>query len=324
VTCYQCSSPRINDFADTNPGFSDIEGWLLRTYFNAAFENEVQARILVARPSKGDFNRDGHLKVVIYFDVDHQGLAFSFPTALDAVHSGAHSVEQVFKVLPSTPETRAAEMAQIFDTAPDGRKPDVVYLMFREPNIAESVGDYFSFPVSPRPPAQVNDEARRDYLLPTLLAKGGASLQGSSMLRVSSTSSGSLFRNAFASANGGKQPESTAAFLYDAIVLQAGAIGWAFHFGSLDPQVILGNAFNVNDPTGKIIRPRVEDFKTAVQRIDSDQPINYDGAGSSVDLDGIGENFPPIVHWKIQNGKFEELEKYDCNPSNSPAICRKL
>jgi hypothetical protein len=323
VTCYQCSSPRLNDLGDIHLGFSDPEGWLLRTYFNASFENEAQARVIAARPNGGDFNHDGHLKVVIYFDVDRQSLAFTFPAALDAVHPGSHSVEQVFKTNPSDPASRTAQMAEIFDTAPDGHAPDLVYLLVGPDKIAEALGDYSSFPVSPRAPAQVNDELRRDYLLPALLANGGASLQGTSMLRVSSTPSGALFRNAFVSATG-VQPESTAAFLYDAIVLHAGAIGWAFHFGSLDPAVILGNTFNVNDPTGKTIRPKVADFKTAVQRIGQEQPINYDGAGSSVDLDGIGESFPPIVHWKIQGGKFVELEKYDCNPGNSPAICRRL
>jgi hypothetical protein len=168
---------------------------------------------------------------------------------------------------------------------------------------------------------QANDEARRDFLLPSLLASGGATLEGASVLRVSDSASGSVFRSAFVSATG-NQPEVTAAFLYDAVVVQAEAISWAFHFESTDPQVILGNFFNVSDPSGKIFRPRPADFKTAALRIAQEQPINYEGAGSSVDFDFAGENYPDLVHWKIQGGNFVEIERYRCDPQ-VPACARR-
>ena len=49
---------------------------------------------------------------------------------LDQLHTGPHSVEVVFKSSPSSPQSRADEMTAIFDTQPDGHKPDVVYLAF--------------------------------------------------------------------------------------------------------------------------------------------------------------------------------------------------
>src|SRR3954464_9027917 len=42
ITCTQCSSPRFNQFFESEPGFSDPENWLFRTYFNAGFEPAVQ------------------------------------------------------------------------------------------------------------------------------------------------------------------------------------------------------------------------------------------------------------------------------------------
>jgi hypothetical protein len=320
ITCYQCSSRRFNDVGDTDPGYADSEDWLVRTYFDDVFEPAVQVRTVLSRLHQGDFDNDGFLKMVVYFDVDHFAEAFSVQQILDSLHSGPHSVDLVLKTLPSTPATRAADMAAIFDTAPDGHAPDAVYLAFREPNIVESLSDYSAFAVSPRPPAQTNDEVRRNYLLPALLAAGGAGLQGSSVLNVSSTPSGPLFKNAFVAATG-SQPEMTTAFLYDAVVAQAIAIGWARSFDSLDPAVIRGNFGNISDPSGTLIRPRVADYKTAVIRLKQQRPINYDGAASPMDL-VLDEIYPDLVHWTIQSGKFVELERYRCDLDNPLCLPR--
>ncbi len=321
VTCYQCSSPRFNDPSDSDLGFADPEGWLFRTYFNAAFENPVQVRLVLARARKGDFDRDGHLKIVVYHDADHVPVAFTFPGALDSLVTGPHSSEIVPRSLPSTPESRAFEMAQIFDSAPDGHAPDAVFLAFRSENLPEALADYQTHPIVTRPPASANDHGRRDFLLPALLTAGGAGLEGTSMLRVAPGDSGALFRSAFQAATG-QAPESTAAFLYDAVVMHAGAIGWAVHFGSTDPALILGNVFNVNTPGGKVIRPRSADFELAADRIRQERPINYDGAGSPLEPDGVGDNFPDLVHWKIQSGKFVEQERYRCDPER-PTCARR-
>src|SRR4051794_4200888 len=65
ITCTQCSSPRFNQSFESEPGFSDPENWLFRTYFNAGFEPAVQMHLVLARPNGGDLNNDHHLKVVV-------------------------------------------------------------------------------------------------------------------------------------------------------------------------------------------------------------------------------------------------------------------
>jgi hypothetical protein len=321
VTCYQCSSPRINDFSDTDLGNSDIEGWLIRTYLNGAFEPAAQVQQVLSRPDGGDLDHDGYLKIVVYFDVDHFSQAFSVQAALDSLHAGAHAVEPVFKILPSSPATRAEEMTAIFDAAPDGHAPDAVFFYFREPNIVEAVGDYSAFAASPKPIATASDEVRRNYLLPALLAAGGEGLEGTSVLDVSDAPSGALFAGAFAGT--GQPREMTTSFLYDAVVSQALAIGWANTFGSTDPAVVLGNFPNVSDPTGVLIRPQVSDFKLAVRRMKRELPINYDGAGSPFDFTyAIDEIYPDLVRWKIQGGQFVQLERYRCDPENPTCVRR--
>ena len=317
VTCFDCSSPRFNH-EDIELGFADPEGWLFRTYFSAEFETPIQARLVLNRPRKGDFNRDGHLKIVVYYDHAHFFAAIALQGILDQLHTGSHSVELV---LDSGPGAAPLQMAEILDDGPDGRFPDAVYLALPPDLALEALTAYTARVGFPKPPIQANDGLRRDFRLPALLAAGGAVLEGSSVLRVDNTASGPMFRSAFEDATD-QQPEVGAAYLYDAIVVQAGAIGWAVHFESLDPAVIQGNFPNVNDPTGRKIRPRPSEYRQAIQRINEDKPINYEGGGSAVDLDGAGENFPDLVHWRIRNGQFDEMEKYRCDPERPLCVRR--
>jgi hypothetical protein len=312
VTCYQCSSPRFNN-EDTELGYSDPDNWLFRTFYNATFEGAVQIRLVLSRTRKGDFNNDKYLKIVVYADFPHLFPAFDMSGTMDALYPGAHSLKVVFKSLPSDPATRDAELADVFSSDPDGHPPDAIYLAVTRDNILEALGDYTSHAPAKKPPASADNDTRRNFLLPALLAKGGANLEGSSVLAVSSSASGPLFKSAFVAATG-KDPELTASFLYDAVVAQVGAIGVAQSNGTTIPEAIQSSFPAINEAGGTVIRPRVSDFKTAALRIKNHQPINYDGASSSLDMTFSGENYPELVHWKIQSGKFVELERYQCNP----------
>ena len=316
VTCHQCSSIRINDGSDTAPGFADVEGWLFRTFFNERFELPLQVRLLQARPRGGDFNGDGHLKVVVYFDPAHAPAAAQFSAVFDALAAGSHSTQLVMRS-----GDWAFDQSLIFADPADPRAPDLVVMAFSSDNLPLALGAFRDFAAATKPPVQLTDEARRDWMLPVLLASGVPGLEGLSALRVSGSPSGPLFRSAFTDATG-HPPEMTASFLYDAVVVQAIAMAWADHFGSRDTQVIAGNFFNVNDPSGLIIRPRAADFATLAQRIQQELPVNYDGASSAMDLDFLGDNFPELVHWKLQTDKFAEAEIYRCDNDHPTCVRR--
>ena len=328
LTCYQCSSPRFNRSDETDLGFADPENWLFRTFFDAGFEAPLQARLVLRRQNSGDLNGDGHLKIVVYFEQEQSRMVQEIPPALDALHQGSHSIEFVSRTLPSTPESRAAEMGFIFDDMngpnPEGRFPDVAVLAFQAQEGPVALANYTAHPLPPgmatRPPVQMNDNLRREHLLPALLAAGGEGVEGSSVLRVNNSMSGRIFRNAFVDATG-QQPQMTASYLHDAVVTLAGAIAWAFHNGSTDPELIQANIFNVNDPTGRLIRPRPMDYEIMVRRIDQDQPVDYEGAASSDDLDVDGENYPDLVRWRILNGNFVEAQIFRCDPAH-PSCAR--
>lgn len=307
VTCYLCSSPRFNTDGDTDLGYGDFEGWLFRTFYNTGFESSMHVRFLRAKAQGGDFNRDGHLKVVVYYDTFYEVPSFNFPAIFDFMYSGAHSTKLVLRS-----SNTQDDLDQIFDTAPDGRAPDYIFVNTRPEVGLPLLTAYQNRPGS-KPPIAVNSEYQRDHRVAAILATGLTSLEGSGFMRLAKNDSGTLFKNAFVSATG-TQPEYAAAYAHDSTVMLMGAIGWAYHFGSLDPPVIQGNIFNVNDPSGRMIRPRVPDYKLAVQRINSEQLINYEGASSSMDIDFRGDHYPDLVRWKIASGKIAEQEAYSCPP----------
>jgi hypothetical protein len=49
------------------------------------------------------------------------------------------------------------------------------------------------------------------------------------------------------------------------------------------------------------------------------KPIQYDGASGSCAFDAAGDLFPPLVHWKVENQQFMELESYNC--SDAQPLC---
>jgi hypothetical protein len=316
VTCYLCSSARFNTDGDTDPGFGDTEGWLSRTFFNTAFESSMHVRFMRAKAHGGDFNQDGHLKVVVYYDSFYDLPSFNFPFIFDAMYSGAHSTKLVLRS-----SNVQDDLNQMFDPGPDGRAPDYIFV-----NVVPDAGlpllTAYRNRAGSKPPIAVNSEYQRDHQVAAILATGLTSLEGSGFMRLAKGDSGTLFKNAFVSATS-TQPEYAASFAYDSTVMLMGAIGWAFHFGSLEPPVIQGNIFNVNDLTGRIIRPRVPDYKLAAQRINSEQPINFEGASSSMDIDFRGDHYPDLVRWKISSGKIAEQEAYACPAFFDIPLCTR-
>ncbi len=331
VTCYQCSSAFFNDPAQTDLGFKDPDNWLWRTFFNARFESAVQVRLVLNRANNGDFNGDGKTKIVVYYDVGHQSAADTFTGLMDQIYGSIpHSVERIAKFFPSSPTTRAGELNKVFDnhnesTGLDDGAPDSIYLAFLPQNFAESLGDYSSYAISPKPPATANNGARRDFLLGTLVANGGEGLEGNSVRVVAASASGQAFLSSYRAANGNQNPELTASFMYDAIAAQTLAVLTAAaqnedNQGNLDgltPEQLRGGFALLSNPAGTLVGATPAGFETASKEIKSHKAINYDGAASSMDLRASdGEMFPEQVHWVIQGGQFVEFEAYGCDPSH--------
>jgi hypothetical protein len=317
VTCYQCSSAFFNDPAQSNPGFADPDNWLYRTFFNATFESGVQVQLVLNKPNQGDVNGDGHLRIAVYYDSFHLSAATTMPAIVDSLHAGPHSVHLVAKTLPSTPESRAAELADLLDSAGAGPRPDAVYLAFLPQNAPEALADYRAQATTI--PVQANNGVRRDFLLPTLLASGGEGLEGSSVQVAADSPSGRAFARAFQDRTR-SPPELTASFLHDAVVVhglaaQVAAAGRQ-PLAEVSDEALRAALGTLSDPQAPTIPATPAGFKEAAVRIQLGQTINYDGASSAVDLTAEGEMYPALVHWRVEGGRFVERETYRCDPQH--------
>jgi hypothetical protein len=59
-----------------------------------------------------------------------------------------------------------------------------------------------------------------------------------------------------------------------------------------------------------------------VAQIAAGKAIHYDGASGTCDFSAAGDLFPPLVHWKVENQQFVELEAYNC--SDAQPLCPAL
>jgi hypothetical protein len=317
VTCYQCSSAFFNDPAQMSPGYRDSDNWLYRTFFNATYESAVQIQMVLARPNRGDLDRDGHLKIAVYYDSFHLSAATTMPTIMGSLHQGVHSIELVAKTLPSTPATRMSELKQLLDSAPGSPAPDAVYLAFLPQNAPEALADFRAS--GSQVPMQANNGVRRDFLLPTLLQNGAEGLEGSSVRAVADSPAGKAFADAFMAATG-QPPELTASYLFDAVAVQALAAAVATAGGQplaqLSDESLRDALGRISDAKGARVEGAAAGFEQAARKIRDRQPIDYDGAASPTDLTSSGEMYPELVHWKIQDGRFVEGESWTCDPDH--------
>ena len=311
ITCFQCSSGFINNptVVEIDPltqtAERDLDNWLFRVFYIANYEAAVQVQLAVKNKKEG-----GPFKVGILADGGHRSLAAAVTDLLPKFSAGSSTEVTYFTTLANLP----ADWAKVVNS-PNG-KPDLVILAMLPEGVAEGFKAYrqagYTIPI------QSNNSFRRNYILEQIgtLANG---LEGSSVQLAANSDSGRAFVSAFQSATG-HLPEMTCSGAYDATVtLMLAAIEAAGNVQQ--PREVTAAAIRegltkLNTPAGRKIRPTVGDFASAVQVVGHGKPIFYEGAYISDGWDAAGDMFPPLVHWKVENGKFVEYELYQCDPQH--------
>jgi len=325
VVCYQCSSGFINDpnATDANPvnqaALRDTDNWLRRIFYNANFEAKVIDQIILAKANQGDRNGDGKLKLSIYADGGHVSLANALGPTL-ALYTGQPTSVEV--ILLTSQANMPTQWTRVVDghndsTGQDDGEPDYVVMAMLPVNVTAAVQSYraggYTLPVVS------NNSFRRNYILP-LVGPGANGLEGSSVALANSSPSGQLFIDAFTAANNGQGPEQTSSGAYDAATTLMLATLIACKEPK-NPALLTGAEIRaaldtINDPNGVTIRPSVTNFKIASVVAKAGLPMNYDGAYDADDWNAVGDIFPPLVHWTVDNLTFVEHESYGCDPAH--------
>jgi hypothetical protein len=322
ITCFQCSSSFINDanVVESDPltqaAERDIDNWLFRVFYVAKYEAAVLLQIALSKTDSGMGNGDGNFKIGILADAGHRALATGIAAALPSFYQQPSSTEIIFM---SALDKLGADWAKVIDAANEttGKTdgvPDVVIVAMLPEAASEAIKAYRQG--GHAVPILSNNSFRRNYILKQVGAAANG-LEGSSVTLADKSGSGEAFVKAFRAATG-QSPEMTSSGAYDAtatLMLAAlVAAGDDKQSSDVAPRDIREGLTKINDKSGQMVRPSVEDFGTAIGLIAQGKPIDYEGAYDSNDWDAVGDMFPPLVHWKVENQQFVEYELYRCSP----------
>ncbi len=322
ITCFQCSSSFINDanVTETDPvtqaAERDLDKWLFRVFYVAKYEAAVLVQIALNKTGGGKGNGDGNFKIGIFADGGHRALATGIAATLPALYKDPSSTEIIYM---SSLDKLGADWGKVVDnvnemTGKTDGAPDIVIVAMLPEAAAEAIKTYrqggYDIPILS------NNSFRRNYILKQVGAAANG-LEGSSVMQVDKSPSGQAFLKAFQAATG-QSPEMTSAGAYDAtatLMLAAlVAAGDVKRPREVAPAQVRDGLTKINDKGGRKVRPTVEDFGAAIKALARGKPINYEGAYDSDDWDAAGDMFPPLVHWKVENGQFLEYELYRCSP----------
>jgi hypothetical protein len=322
ITCFQCSSSFINDanVVESDPltqaAERDVDNWLFRVFYVAKYEAAVLVQIALSKTDSGKGNGDGNFKIGILADAGHRALATGIAAALPSFYQQPSSTEIIYM---SALDKLGADWPKVIDAANEttGKTdgvPDVVIVAMLPEAASEAIKAYRQG--GHALPILSNNSFRRNYILKQVGAAANG-LEGSSVTLADKSVSGEAFVMAFRAATG-QSPEMTSSGAYDAtatLMLAAlVAAGDAKQSSDVAPRDIREGLTKINDKGGQMVRPSVEDFGTAIGLIAQGKPIDYEGAYDSNDWDAVGDMFPPLVHWKVENQQFVEYELYRCSP----------
>ena len=334
VTCYACSSSFINNpnATETDPikqaAERDADNWLYRVFFNSKYETLVQTQIALAKGTKGDLNGDGKFKITIYAQNDAfgQSVSVGITNAVNMLATIPTSIETIY--VPPTADVNsynwAADLMKVTDNfnettqMTDGR-PDAIIVAVLSAGATATVQNYFNGGYTI--PLEASTAFRRDYILRSIGAAANG-VEGDSNYRYARNDAGTAFGNAF-KASAGNVPEQLSSGAYDsAMVLMLAALIAAQPLASPDdvtPAQIRDAIPSISDPNGLRVIPMVDSLENGVSQIAAGKAIHYDGASGTCDFNAAGDLFPPLVHWKVENQQFTELEAYNC--SDAQPLC---
>ncbi len=331
----EATSPFLNNPATTlaqaggNPflldAYQNDGGWFFRTAATSNLVAVVLTRIALSYGDAGDVDNDGVFTEHFYTETEPFGLgmiaAMENANAALAPDAGVATVQIDLSQKPN-PATYnfTADLQSLLMGSPDviidvtfpAFGVGLVKFIATQPNVTTRVLHTHAF-----------------HFSQVLVAVGpaGEGQEGASYVLAAPTPSGATFTTEM------QQQQNVAAEIfdaqhYDAAALVMLAVLYAAHANHLsDPSQVTGEMVkaalsHLNDPSGDLIGVGPSEVTRAANDIASGKAINYDGASGPCDFDQYGNVLSDITHFKITNGQFKDMEKYDCvsNPATCPLI----
>ncbi len=332
VNCFACSSAFINDpnAKDTDPlrqmAERDDRNFLHRLFMNSKYEAAVQMRVAMSHGEKrdGDTNGDGHFKVALIATDDPYGKGWesALRTKMMEMHPDNSSIEVMY-VDPRVNDTSYnwnTDLSKLVDTRNEGTnmedgRPDVIFLALLPVGSGAATKAYREAGYDI--PLQATTAFRRLHILRSLGANAEGVEGGSP--RAAAAESGAAFEAAFR-AEYGEEPEMLSSGAYDCAVTHMlaalVAVGTSSDPLRASPEAIRQSLDRINDPAGLRIGVGPNEFARAADAIKAGRTINYQGATGDTTFDANGDNNPVMVHYRVENKQFKELESYNCTTTN--------
>jgi ABC-type branched-subunit amino acid transport system substrate-binding protein len=325
ITCSQCSSSFINNPGAVNADpltqttYRDMENWIYRVFFVSAYESSLAVQIALRRGNQGDTNGDGQVRFAVYASKDAFG-----ESCESGIRAAAKTLAPSSVVSTVWYDQTQDARAYAFEgdarklMAPEGKGgvPDMVYVAVLGIPTTRIIQAFRAghYPAH----LQSTTALRRNYLVHELGADAEG-VEGASPPLVANNASGQAFASAFREANGAN-PEFPTAGTYDAAVALMLAAMQAAHGlpnpADVSPAAIRDALPTIVDPSGVEVRPTPAGFAQAYAAAKAGKRVNYSSASGYLPWDAAGNNYPPMVHWRVQNQQFVELETYQCDPAH--------
>lgn len=330
IVCMACTSPAINNPNAANPrdpanqaALRNSLGWNFRTLMDTFPQSRVLISLWLAKGQNGDINGDGQAKITIYASDEAFGRGFAgvLQSSTNTLHPTPPAIINTYYHTPTLdPNTYnwGADIVQLTSpysqsTKKDDYLPDII----TEATFPQYAGALVKSFVAggANSTLLLHTHAAR---LPAALNSAGWALngqEGTSHIQVDDSPSGQVFAEEMRT-KVRVNPIFLDAHTYDAamVLLLASLVAGR---DLSDPTQVSGAQIRdalrrINDPTGTEVRTGPAEFEKAIALIAAGTPINYQGASGPVDFDANNNVKNQIVHWRVENEQFVELERYDC------------
>lgn len=339
IVCMACTSPAINNPAAANPlsaanqaALRNSLGWNFRTLMDTFPQSRVLINLWLAKGQNGDINGDGQVKITIYASDEAFGRGFAgvLQSSTNTLHPTPPAIINTYfhpaALDPNTYDwgTDIAKLISAYSqpTKANDYLPDVI-TEATFPQYAGALVKSFVTSAAAQTLLLHTHAAR----LPSALNSAGWALngqEGTSHIQYDDSPSGQVFLEEMRT-RVRVNPIFLDAHTYDAAMVLLLASLVASRDLSDATQVsgaqIRDALRRINDPAGTVVRTGPAEFEKAIGLIAAGQPINYEGASGPVDFDANNNVKNQIVHWRVENEQFVDLERYDCIGSS---LCPRI